>query len=196
MHKDMSKDFNMVIVGVGGQGLITLTKLLAEAAKLEGFDIKSSELHGLSQRGGSVETLIRFGRKIHSPLVRQGGADLIIALESQEALKSCYYASEDKTNFLVNDYFKSIPNKELPSKQDVVKQLEKFAKQVIAIVGTNIAKEKLEKEVLVGVLLISSAIAQGLIPLKADSLLKIIKKQIPERYLEMNIKAFKLGQII
>lgn len=196
MYKDMRKDFNMVIVGVGGQGLITLTKLLAEAAKFEGYDIKTSELHGLSQRGGSVETLIRFGRKIHSPLVMQGGADLIIALETQEALKSCYYASEEKTIFLVNDDFKSIPGKELPSKQDVVKQLEKFAKQVIVIVGTNIAKEKLEKEVLVGVLLVSSAIAQGLIPLNSDSLLRVIKKQIPERYLEMNIKAFKLGQII
>lgn len=192
----MRKDFNMVIVGIGGQGLITLTKLLAEAALMEGHDIKTSELHGLSQRGGSVETLIRFGRKIYSPLVRQGGADLIIALEAQEALKSCYYASEDKTMFLVNNDFKSIPGKELPNTEDVIEQLEKFAKRVIIIAGTHIAKEKLEKKVLVGVLLISSAIAQGLIPLKADSLLKVIKKQIPERYLEMNIKAFKLGQII
>jgi len=192
----MKKDFNMVIVGVGGQGLITLTKLLAEAALIEGRDVKTSELHGLSQRGGSVETLIRFGRKIYSPLVMQGGANLIIALEVQESLKSCYYASEDKTTFLVNDYFKSIPGKELPDKESVIRELEKFVKQVVVIGGTNIAKEKLAKEVLVGVLLVSSAVAQGLIPLDPDSLLSAIKKQIPERYLEMNIKAFKLGQII
>lgn len=190
------QNFNIVIVGVGGQGLITLTKILAEAAKDEGYDIRTSELHGLSQRGGSVETLIRFGKKVWSPLVMQGGADLIIALEVQESLKSCYYASEEKTIFLVNDYFKSIPGKELLQKEAVLKELEKFSKETILMPASNIAKEKIGKEVLSGVLLVSSSAFQKLIPLKPESILKSIKKIIPEKYLEMNMKAFNLAEII
>ena len=75
----MKNNFNIIISGIGGQGIITLTRILAEAALLQGLDVKTSELHGLSQRGGSVETHIRFGRNIFSPLVRQGSADLIIS---------------------------------------------------------------------------------------------------------------------
>ena len=86
------KEFNIVIVGTGGQGLITLLEIISEAALSEGFDVKTSELHGLSQRGGSVEVHITFGKKVLSPLVSQGEANLIIALEIQEALKACYYS--------------------------------------------------------------------------------------------------------
>ena len=105
--------FNMLIVGTGGQGQITLLQVLAEAALIENLDFKSSELHGLSQRGGSVEVHIRFGEKIYSPLVKQGGADLIISLEAQESLKSCYYGSkQNKTIFLVNEFFSPIQGAE------------------------------------------------------------------------------------
>ena len=88
-----NKNFNIVIVGTGGQGLITLLQILAEAALIEKFDVKTSELHGLSQRGGSVEVHIRFGKKIHSPLVAQASADLILALEAQETLKASTFAN-------------------------------------------------------------------------------------------------------
>ena len=93
--------FNIVIVGTGGQGLITLLQIIAEAALASGFDVKTSELHGLSQRGGSVEVHIRFGKKIYSPMVPQGKADLIVALEMQESLKASYFANR-KTTFLIS----------------------------------------------------------------------------------------------
>src|SRR4030043_1604518 len=95
--------FNMVITGVGGQGLLTLLQIISEAAISEGYDIRTSELHGLSQRGGSVEVHIRFGKKTYSPMVAEGKADLVLALEIQEALKGIYYANS-KTNFLINKY--------------------------------------------------------------------------------------------
>lgn len=77
MQKNLT---NIIIAGIGGQGVITLTRILANAALLDGYDVKTSELHGLSQRGGYVETHIRFGKKIYSPLVMPGKADLIIDL--------------------------------------------------------------------------------------------------------------------
>ena len=93
--------YNIIITGVGGQGLITLLQVIGQAALQEGYDVKTSELHGLSQRGGSVSVHIRFGRQIFSPIIAQGQADLVLALEMQEALAGAEFASK-KTAFLVN----------------------------------------------------------------------------------------------
>jgi len=96
---NMNKPFNIIITGVGGQGVITLTQIIAEAALIEGKDVKTSELHGLSQKGGSVQTHIRFGKKVYSPLIAEGKADLILSLEIIEGLRKINYANS-KTNFL------------------------------------------------------------------------------------------------
>lgn len=189
------KNFNIIISGVGGQGLITITKILAKAALIDGFDVKTSELHGLSQREGSVETAIRFGFKVDSPLIRQGGADLIISLELQEALKACYYASKDsKTIFLINDFVKRIIGAKKPDKNQILKQLRGFSNKIALVPATNICRKEFNKEVLAGVYLISLAVLKGLIPLKAFSVLKAAKKIIPDQYLELNLQTFRLAQ--
>lgn len=187
-------ELNIVIVGVGGQGLITLLQIISQAALAEDFEIKTSELHGLSQRGGSVEVHARLGRNIFSPLVRQGGADLIIALELQEALRACYYASKEKTVFLLNDFFSPVLKGEPLKKEEVLKNLEDFAKKRVLISASEICKKEIGKEVLAGVFLLSTAAFKDLIPLKSTSILKAIEKVIPEKYLGLNKKAFRLGQ--
>ena len=94
------KKFNIVVSGLGGQGIITLAKLLTKAAFLQSKDVKMSELHGLSQRMGHAESHVVFGNKIYSSLVNQGDADLIIALEPLEALRVCHFASKkNKSSF-------------------------------------------------------------------------------------------------
>ena len=195
----MKKDFNIIISGVGGQGIIILTRILAEAALIEKYDIKTSELHGLSQRGGSVESYIRFGPsadsgQIYSPLVKQGGADLIISLEAQEALKVCYYASKTGTIFLVNDFIKPIFNAKIPSSKSISKELKRFSKKSLFVPASKIAKEKLDKEVLAGVYLLGYAAFKKLIPLKPNSILKVIEKVIPKKYFSLNKKAFNLAR--
>ena len=191
--RDKIREFNMVIVGTGGQGQITLLKILAEACLAENHDLKTSELHGLSQRGGSVEAHLRFGKKIFSPLVSQAGADLILVLESQEALRALYYACS-KTQFLINKYFLPIPGEALLSENQILKNLKKFTKKIDIVEATTICKKELGKEVLAGVYLISLAVFQNLIPLKPGSLFLAIKKIIPEKYLELNLQAFKLAR--
>jgi len=188
------RNYNIVMVGVGGQGLITLNKILGEAALFEGFDVKTSELHGLSQRGGSVETSIRLGPKVYSPLIKQGGADLIISLEIQETLKACYYSTKKSTTFLINDFLKSIPGAKSLSKEMILKELKNFSKQIILVPANDICEKEIGKSVLAGVYLISLATLKKLIPLKPNSLLKAIKKIIPEKYLELNLKAFALSK--
>ena len=189
----------MLIVGTGGQGQITLLQILAEAALLEGYDLKTSELHGLSQRGGSVEVHLRFGPPpkfgggIYSPLISQGKADLIIGLEMQEALKVYPFANQ-KTTFLVNRQIISIPLVKNLTEKEVLENLKKISKNIILIPATEICQRELGKAVVAGVYLISLAAFKKLIPIKPISILKAIKKIIPEKYLELNLKAFNLAK--
>ena len=193
--KKRLNQFNIVIVGTGGQGLITLLQILAKAALNEGCDVKTAELHGLSQRGGSIEVHIRFGENIFSPLVKQEGADLIISLEAQESLKACNFASKTaKTTFLVNNFFIPIPNQKSLKSEEIEKILKKFSEKVILIPASDICQKKLGTDVTAGIYLIGLTAFQKLIPLKPDSIKFGIKKIIPEKYLEMNLKTFNLAK--
>lgn len=185
--------FNMVITGTGGQGLITLLQILAEAAKIEGYDVKTSELHGLSQRGGSVEVHIRFGKKVFSPLVSQGRADLIGGLEMQESLKSASYANS-QTVFLVNKFKIPIPLQKSLSEDEIFKSLKKISKKVSVIPGTEITKKELGNGVVAGVFMVSLAVFKNLIPLNENSIIKAIKKIVSHKYLDLNLKTVKLAK--
>lgn len=191
--KKFFEQFNILIVGTGGQGQITLLQILAEAALFEGKEIKTSELHGLSQRGGSVEVHLRFGKKIFSPLVSQGKADLILGLEMQECLKACYFANS-KTVFLINKYFVPIPLQKLLTEKEILKILKKFSKKVTLIEAANICQKEFGTNIVAGIYLLSLASFKKLIPLKPASILKAIKKIIPEKYLELNLKTFDLAR--
>ena len=185
------KQFNTVILGTGGQGLITVLQIIAEAALSEGYDIKSSELHGLSQRGGSVEVHIRFGKKIYSPLIPQGKADLILSFETQEALRGVYFANKN-TSFLVNKFIVPIPLEKSLSEGEIIKIIKKISKNVVLVPAADICREKLGTDVVSGIYLLSLAVFKNLIPIKPASILKAIKKIIPEKYLELNVKTFNL----
>jgi indolepyruvate ferredoxin oxidoreductase beta subunit len=193
MAKQKIEQFNMMVFGVGGQGLITLLQVVSEAARAEGYDIKTSELHGLSQRGGSVEVHIRFGRKIYSPLVSQGKADLVLGLEMQESLRGAYFANP-KTKFLVNKFVIPIPLETTLSEKEISESLSKVSKDVSLIPAADICRKELGADVVSGIFLLSLAVARKMIPLKANSVLTAIKKIIPAKYLELNLKAFDLAK--
>ncbi len=185
--------FNMVIVGTGGQGQITLLEILAKAALFEGYDLKTSELHGLSQRGGSVEVHLRFGEKIYSPLVSQGKADLILGLEMQEVLRVSSLANS-KTNFLINKEIIPIHLVQNLTEKEILKNLKKISKNIFLLPAAEICQEKLGNKIVAGIYLISFSSFKNLIPLKPKAILKAIKKIIPEKYLELNEKAFNLAK--
>jgi indolepyruvate ferredoxin oxidoreductase beta subunit len=192
--KNKKDQFNIVICGVGGQGLITMTKILAIAAQEEGYEAKTSELHGLAQRGGSVETHVRFGKKIYSPLVKAGGADLIIALEAQEAVKASFYASKKTgTVFLINKFLTPIIEQELIPLEKISKILEDFSKKTLIVPATEVTQKEFNNSVLAGTYLLGKAIYQDLIPLKILSILKAMQEIVPDKFLEINKKAFELA---
>ena len=188
-----TKQFNILIVGTGGQGQITLLQILNQAAFIESYDVKSSELHGLSQRGGSVEVHIRFGRDIFSPMVSQGKANLILGLEMQEALKASYYAGS-KTNFLINKLIIPIPLTKPLSEKEILDNLKKVSKNIFLVPAAEICQKELGTNVVAGIYLISLAAFKSLIPLKPESIKKAFQKIIPEKFLELNLKTFKLAK--
>lgn len=185
------KTFNIIISGVGGQGAITLLSLIDEAAFIAGYDIKSSELHGLSQRGGSVLTHIRFGKKVYSPLVQEGQADLIIGLELLEGLRTLNFSNKD-TAVLVNKYI--FPVLGGLSQEEIIKKFnESVVKKLYLVKASEICKEKLQNEVVSTIYLLGYAVYKKLIPLEKESVIKAIENTVPEKYRELNIKAFQLA---
>jgi indolepyruvate ferredoxin oxidoreductase beta subunit len=187
------EEFNIVITGVGGQGLVTLLQIMAETALASGLEVRTSELHGLSQRGGSVEVHIRFGQKIYSPLVAKGKADFILALEAQESLRALYFANP-RTTFLINNQITPIPLQKSLASSEIAKSLQKVIKKVVVVDAAGLCQKELGTAVVSGVYLLSLASFQGLIPLKPEAVLPAIKKVIPTQYFDINFKAFQLAK--
>lgn len=184
------ENFNIIITGVGGQGLITLISIINEAAFIEGNDVRSSELRGLSQRQGAVETQIRFGKKVYSPLIVNGQADLIMSLELLEGLRVAPRVGK-QAKILINKYFLSFEGS--PTEKEALEILEGYKKNLHLISASEICKKELQNEVVSSVYLLGYAIFKEMIPLKSESVLKAIEKVIPQKYLELNKRAFNLA---
>jgi Pyruvate/2-oxoacid:ferredoxin oxidoreductase gamma subunit len=124
--------------------------------------------------------------------VPQGDADLILSIEAQECLKSCYYAGK-QTTFLINRFFIPILQQKPLSEKAIVKELEKFTKNVIVVPAADICEKELGKNVVAGVYLLSYAVYNKIIPLKPSSLSKAIDIAVSKKYLELNKKTFDLA---
>lgn len=187
----MNKTFNIIIAGVGGQGLVTLNNIIAQAALLEDFEVRTSELHGLSQRQGSVQTHLRFGDKVYSPLITAKKADLVFGLEITEGLRLVSFGNE-KTTFVINDNYIFFEGSW--QKSQVEEKLKELVKNLYLIPASEICKKELGKDVVAGIYLLGFAVLKKLIPLKEESMVKAIEKTIPQKFLELNINAFKLAK--
>ena len=183
---------NIFIAGAGGQGLITLKKILSYASIKEGKFFRAVEVRGLAQRGGSVNVHFRLG-KIHSPLISQKDADLIIGLDLLEAARGVNFASS-KTYYLVSDHF--IPFSQLAefTKNDLIKIVSPITKNIFVTEAAKICLEKLKSNVYEATFLLGFAFAKKLIPLKEESLIFGIEKSVPSRFIKENIQAFNFGK--
>ncbi len=193
------KEFNIVTIGVGGQGILTLAGIVSEAALKQGYDVKMSELHGLAQRGGSIPCQVRFGEKIYSSLVKIGGADLVIAMEPLEALRAAKYASPEKTILIMNTHkiqpvAVTVLGKKYPELDEIKKELKNFFKEIIDVNATEIATKETGKSVTSNIYMLGLASARGLIPIRRDILLETIKENVPPKYFEINKKMFELAR--
>lgn len=191
----MMETKNVMIVGVGGQGSLLASKLLGKLLLTKGYDIKVSEVHGMSQRGGSVVTYVRFGDKVYSPVIDKGQADFIVSFELLEAARWTEYLKKDGkiiTNIQqVNPMPVIIGAAEYP--QNLVEKMQADGIDVEAFDALSLAlkagSSKAVNLVLMGKL-------SKYFDITEEEWLKAIEESVPEKFLEMNKKAFSLGRNI
>lgn len=182
---------NIMLCGVGGQGTILASKILSTCLLDEGYDVKMSEIHGMAQRGGSVTTQVRYGRKVYSPIIGKGSADILVSFEAMEALR---YLNQIKPegNVVVNDY--KIPSSTILSgleeyPEDVIELIKAKAKTTV-IDAEKIALSLGNPKVMNIVLLGSLVKLMDLEELDWES---AIKKCVKPAFAELNIKALNEG---
>ena len=182
---------SIMIVGVGGQGTLLASRILGNAVISEGYDVKVSEVHGMSQRGGSVVTYVRYGEKVDSPIIEKGGADIVLAFELLEAKRAVPYLKKGG-KVIVNDQ-KMDPMPVILGATGYPKDIDEILNANAEVIKLDAAKLALEagnlkavNVVLIGVLAKSSDIAY-------DVWVNTIKATVPEKFLEVNLKAFDLG---
>jgi len=190
------REFNIVVAGVGGQGILLAAEILGTAALKEGLNVRVSEIHGMAQRGGSVTSNIRIGEKVLAPTVLEGNADVLLGFEPLETVRKLKYTSEN-TLILMNDEPISPPGlttkmMSYPSLDEIIEKIRGFTKNVVIVDAAKLAKEA--GSVLTrNVVLIGGLAATGKMPVKIESLKEAIRELVPAKYLEMNMKAFELG---
>lgn len=183
---------SILFVGVGGQGTILTSKILVEGLVELGYDVKMSEIHGMSQRGGSVVTQIRYGDSVSTPNVGEGEADLIVAFEKIEALRYLSYLKREGT--MIMDVHEIYPMTVLTGAEayphDAIEQLKSAGVNVEVIRAAQIAEElgspRSQNIVLLGALIRSLGFEKVDWP-------AFISKNVPEKTRETNIKAFYAG---
>jgi indolepyruvate ferredoxin oxidoreductase beta subunit len=184
---------NILLCGVGGQGTLLASNLLAECAMESGHDVKKSEIHGMAQRGGSVVSHVRFGEKIASPIIRKGECDILLAFEELEALRWSEYL---RPNGLVicncqNILPMSVSAGNSVYPPQIIEKLGKLSIEVLAVDAIGKAKELGNQKCLNVVLL--GVLARKLEAIQKETWEKMIEKRVPPKYLELNKKAFVSG---
>jgi len=190
--------FNLMIAGVGGQGTVLASKLIAAAAMKKGYDVRTTETIGMAQRGGSVFGHCRIGENIFSPKIPMGKADAIIAFEPAEAVRQIAFLREGAVILVCDNAIKPITNPNAENNYEGAAMLDflktSAEKNNLILVIINGQRLKNQNAKTTNVSLLGAAVQKGILPFDADTLKAVLHEMLPERFLEMNLKAFELGR--
>lgn len=183
---------SIMIVGVGGQGTLLASRILGDVLLSQGYDVKLSEVHGMSQRGGSVVTYVKFGEKVYSPVVGKGEADIILAFEQLEGGRWIEWLKKDGKIIVNTQKIEPMPvitgAAEYP--ETIIDDLKNSGANVSGFDALSLAVEagspKAVNVILIGAMAKQTSIAK-------DVWINAVKNNVPEKFLEMNLKAFELG---
>lgn len=187
------KTKTVMIVGVGGQGSLLASRILGHVFMEEGFDVKVSEVHGMSQRGGSVVTYIKYGEQVYSPIVEPGEADFLLSFELLEAARWLPYLKKDGTMILSTQKIDPMPviigSAQYP--EEIVSKLQKSGASLIPVDALALAQQagspKATNTVLIGIL-------STIMPFSKEKWEHAIEELVPAKFLELNQRAFELGR--
>jgi indolepyruvate ferredoxin oxidoreductase beta subunit len=187
---------NLIITGVGGQGTVLLSRLIGAAAIRKGFDVRGSETIGMAQRGGSVVSHVRLGQEIRAPLIAPGQANLIIAFEPGEAVRSLPYLAEDGALVVfdraVSSVMYALGDIDYQG-SEMVSYLRERVKKIVVVDGEALIADCGGAKA-VNVALLGVAVGHGLLPFDKDDVEQAIKERVPERFWEMNLNALNKGK--
>lgn len=184
---------NIMFVGVGGQGSLLASKLLGNLLINKGYDTKVSEVHGMSQRGGSVITYVKYGEKVYSPVIEEGEADIIVAFEQLEAARWVSYLKKDGIMIINTQKILPMPVvtgvAEYP--ENIIETLNSKGIKIITLDALSVAEScgngKATNVALMGKL-------SQVMPFEVQDWMNAITNSVPERFLELNKKVFMLGR--
>lgn len=185
---------SIMIVGVGGQGTLLASRILGSVLGTAGYEVKVSEVHGMSQRGGSVVTYIRYGEKVYSPVIEKGQADMIVSFEQLEAARYVSYLKKGGTIITNTQKISPMPvitgAAEYPD--GIIDKIKAMGINIIAVDALSAAEKagsaRAVNVVLMGVL---SKVLPGI---ELDAWKKAVEKCVPAKVIEINDKAFDLGR--
>jgi indolepyruvate ferredoxin oxidoreductase beta subunit len=185
------KTCNIVLCGVGGQGVLLAAEMLGTAAVKKSFNVRVSEVHGMAQRGGAVVCHVRIGEKALSPTVLEGTADVIVSLEPMETLRNIRFATKN-TIVLTNIQPLIITGKEYPNTEEIFKKIRGFTENLIPV-DTLALSEEAGAAITQNIVMMGALAATEKLPIETETLKETIQEMVPEKYLKMNITAFELG---
>ena len=190
------RNFNLLIVGIGGQGVISAIQILTKAALLDNHKVRTAETHGMAQRGGSVASFLRFGNIIEGPLIARGNCQVILALEASEAVRYFNYAGSETFFFINNKIIIPPTVHSMDMEYPNIKKIQEFLQQV----SRNIFFVNGHEEVLkvgnlrtLNVLMLGVLLGSGKLPISQEAIERSIMLLIPKKYHKINEIAFKNG---
>ncbi len=187
------KTMNVSLVGVGGQGILLTSDILAKTAALAGLDVKKSEIHGMAQRGGSVISQVRFGEKVYSPIIRDGASDLLVSFERLEALRWRHLLAPNG-RVLINDINMTpitVSSGQQPAVADLDARLKDEYPGALYIDAMLLAKSVGNTRAMN--MVVAGALSK-LTPFSVEVWEQAMRERIPVKLIDMNIKAFETGR--
>ncbi len=186
---------NCLLCGVGGQGVILASKLIAYAAMEKGLMVRTSETIGMSQRGGSVVSHVRMGETVHSPMIPKGQADVLMAFEPAEAVRNLSYLKEDGVVVVNKKAVKPVTSTLSQTDYDgkeMIEFLQRNVKNLYIVDGDDICEKAGSSKVL-NVALLGVALGSGVLDIRLDDMKMELSRRVKPQFVEMNIKALELG---
>ncbi|MBW4055460.1 MAG: indolepyruvate oxidoreductase subunit beta [Proteobacteria bacterium] len=187
---------NILLVGVGGQGILLASEILSEAAMLAGFDVKKSEIHGMSQRGGSVVSHVRYGTEVFSPIVPEGEGDILFGFELMETVRSLPLLKPGIGTVVANDLRISPPSVLMGQEvypEGLTEHIKTLFADFLLVDGQKMATDAGNVRAANTVLL--GAVSRRL-DIAEEYWLKALEKMVPAKALEVNKRAFQMGHML
>jgi indolepyruvate ferredoxin oxidoreductase beta subunit len=191
------KELNIIIAGVGGQGVVLMSEILGQAAVRDGLKVRGSEVLGMAQRGGSVFSNIRLGDEVEAPMTAEGKCDILVGVEPSEALRNIAYLNKQSVVFV--NVRKVIPSTvsmgkcTYPEIDQIKAKLQAVAGRVVTLDATELA-EKAGNRQAANVIMLGALFSCENMPISEETMKTCIRERVPAKALEANLRAFDIGR--